>query len=110
MKKKLTQPAGNDLLQNIIEEVPVRIFWKDREGRYLGCNALFARDAGFSSAHELIGKNDFDMGWREQAEAYRSDDFAVMASGAAKLGFEEPQPPPRWPDHLVTYLQGAAAQ
>ncbi|TLS67258.1 PAS domain S-box protein [Mariprofundus erugo] len=94
MKKKFTQPAGHHLLQNIIEEVPIRIFWKDREGRYLGCNALFARDAGYSSAHELIGKNDFDMGWREQAEAYRSDDFAVMASGEPKLGFEEPQTTP----------------
>ncbi|PJA31352.1 MAG: hypothetical protein CO187_09855, partial [Zetaproteobacteria bacterium CG_4_9_14_3_um_filter_53_7] len=88
------QPPSPNLLQDIIEEVPIRIFWKDTEGRYLGCNTLFAIDAGLSRPDELIGKTDFDMGWNDQAEAYRADDFAVMASGESKLGFEEPQTTP----------------
>lgn len=84
----------NELLTNITESAPIRIFWKDLDGLYLGCNTLFARDAGFSRPQELIGKSDYDMGWRDQAELYRADDQAVMNSGEARLGFEEPQTTP----------------
>jgi diguanylate cyclase (GGDEF)-like protein/PAS domain S-box-containing protein len=80
-----------DLLQSVLEHAPVRVFWKDRELRYLGCNSLFAQDAGLAHPEELIGKNDFDTEWREQAELYRADDRLVMESGVAKLNFEEPQ-------------------
>ncbi|TLS77135.1 PAS domain S-box protein [Mariprofundus erugo] len=84
----------HELLTNIIESAPVRVFWKDYELRYLGCNHLFARDAGLSSPDELIGKTDFDMGWKDQAELYRADDRLVMETGAAKLAYEEPQTTP----------------
>jgi len=83
--------VSKDLLQSVIENAPIRVFWKDRELRYLGCNAVFARDAGMARAEELIGKSDFDMAWKDQAELYRADDRQVMASGIAKLGYEEPQ-------------------
>ena len=53
---------SRDLLQSIVENAPVRIFWKDRDLRFLGCNTLFAKDASFSSPDELIGKTDFDTG------------------------------------------------
>ena len=82
------------LLEGIVESVPTRIFWKDRESRYLGCNTLFAGDAGLTSSSELIGKTDFDMGWTDQAEAYRQDDRRVMEAGASKLNYEEPQTTP----------------
>lgn len=82
------------LLQNVIEAVPIRIFWKDRHSRYLGCNSPFAHDAGRSSPNELIGKTDFDMDWKAQAERYRSDDKQVIESGLAKLNYEEPQTTP----------------
>src|SRR3990167_2342920 len=79
-----------DLLQSVLENVPVHIFWKDRDSRYLGCNTQFAKDAGHSSPDELTGKTDFDMGWKDQAESYRADDQAVMESGIPKLNYEEP--------------------
>lgn len=83
------------LLQSVIEHAPVRIFWKDRDSRFLGCNVLFARDAGFERPEDLVGKTDFDLAWRDQAEGYRADDRAVMESGRAKLGYEELQDTPR---------------
>jgi PAS domain-containing protein len=82
------------LLQTIIETLPLRVFWKDRACRYLGCNTLFARDAGAASPADIIGKEDFQLGWHDQAELYRADDLAVMASGTAKPAFEEPQTTP----------------
>lgn len=83
-----------DLLQCIIEHAPVRVFWKDTHFRYLGCNSLFARDAGLTRPEELVGKSDFEMGWRDQAEVYRADDWAVMNSDKPKLMFDEPQTTP----------------
>jgi PAS domain S-box-containing protein/putative nucleotidyltransferase with HDIG domain len=80
-----------NLLKGIIESIPIRVFWKDRELNYLGCNSLFANDAGLTDPEALIGKSDFDMGWQEQAELYRDDDERVMLSGIPKLGYEEPQ-------------------
>jgi PAS domain S-box-containing protein/putative nucleotidyltransferase with HDIG domain len=83
-----------NLLKGIIESIPVRVFWTDRDLRYLGCNTLFARDAGLSSPDELIGKTNFDMGWTDQAEHYRQDDRRIMESGIPKLGYEERQTTP----------------
>lgn len=42
------------LLSDIIENLPIRVFWKDRDGRYLGCNSIFARDAGKKSPMKLL--------------------------------------------------------
>jgi PAS domain S-box-containing protein len=86
--------ASERLLRAIVENAPVRVFWKDTELRYLGCNTAFARDAGHSRPEDLIGKDDFQMGWHEQAELYRADDKRVMNSNTPKLGYEEPQTTP----------------
>jgi diguanylate cyclase (GGDEF)-like protein/PAS domain S-box-containing protein len=83
------------LLRSIIDHVPVRIFWKDRDLRYLGCNTLFAQDGGVNSSNEVIGKDDFQLAWAAQAAAYRADDQAVMDSGMAKLFFDEKQATPQ---------------
>ena len=88
------------MLQLVLDSIPVRVFWKDRDGVYLGCNQKLARDAGLETTEQIIGKNDFDLGWREQAALYRSDDRLVMESGRSKLNYEEPQTTPegkqRW--------------
>ena len=85
---------SKNMLQLIIESVPARVFWKDRDLRYMGCNTLFARDAGFSDPQQLLGKDDFSMGWKEQAELYRTDDRQVMESRRPKLNIPEPQTTP----------------
>lgn len=82
------------LFQGVLDTIPARIFWKDRNLVYLGCNRVFAQDAGFDSPEDVIGKTDYEMGWRDQAEAYRSDDQAVIDNGIPKIGYEEPQTTP----------------
>ena len=82
------------LLQLVVDTIPMRLFWKSTDLLYLGCNHLFAKDAGFTEPSELIGKDDFYMGWNEQSELYRKDDLEVIKSGKAKLNYEEPQTTP----------------
>ncbi len=84
------QRTSSALLNSIIENIPLQVFWKDRDIRYIGCNSPFARDAGYSAPEDLVGKDDFQMGWRKHAELYRADDRHVMDSDTPKLGFEEP--------------------
>ncbi|MFA5267457.1 MAG: PAS domain S-box protein [Methanoregula sp.] len=85
---------SRQILEGILNTIPVRVFWKDKELTYLGCNTAFAQDAGFGNPDEVIGKDDYAMVWQEQAELYRADDRAVIESGNAKLMIEEPQTTP----------------
>ena len=82
------------MLRLVLDSIPVRVFWKDRDSNYLGCNRSFALDSGLHSPAELIGKNDYDMGWKEQADLYRADDRLVIESGQPRLNYEEPQTTP----------------
>jgi PAS domain S-box-containing protein len=86
--------SSQQLLKGIINTIPVRVFWKDRNLNYLGCNSIFLKDAGLTDQNEIIGKDDFMLTWRNQAELYRSDDKEVIESGIAKLNIEEPQTSP----------------
>lgn len=86
--------TSHKLLKTIIDTAPIRVFWKDKELRYMGCNPAFARDAGEVSPQDMVGKDDFQLAWKEQAEYYRADDLRVMDSGAPQLFFEERQTTP----------------
>lgn len=86
---------SKNLLQTVIDNVPMRVFWKDLALNYLGCNPAFAKDAGLHSPRELIGKDDFQMSWAQEAELYRNDDLKIISSGNAKINFEEPQTTPQ---------------
>ncbi len=80
---------AQETLQTIIDNLPRAVFWKDSELRIQGCNRIFAAVAGMKSHREMIGKTDFDMPWKEHAEAYRADDLAVMKSKEARIDQEE---------------------
>lgn len=81
-----------ELLHNIIDTVPIRIFWKDINSKYLGANDLFVSDANLNSVDELIGKSDYELKWRDtEAKKYIEDDVKVIKSGESKLHIEETQ-------------------
>jgi PAS domain S-box-containing protein len=85
---------SNALLTAIIDTAPMRVFWKDLDLRYLGCNPAFASDAGKAGPADLVGRNDYDMAWAEQADLYRADDRKIIDSGIARIAYEEPQTTP----------------
>ena len=85
---------SRQMLHLVLDTIPVRVFWKDVDANYLGCNRPFVLDAGFQSPEEIIGRNDFEMVWAEQAQLYISDDLMVIETGRPKLGYEEPRTTP----------------
>ncbi|MDX9981601.1 MAG: PAS domain S-box protein, partial [Lentisphaeria bacterium] len=86
--------ASRRMLREVLDTIPVRVFWKDREGRIMGCNRQFARDAGMADPEDAVGLDDFSLAPREEAERYRADDREVMDRCEAKIGFEEPRTTP----------------
>src|ERR1039458_8747151 len=60
--------ASQQIIEGIINAIPVRVFRKDKNLVYLGCNTAFARDAGFADPKDIVGKDDDQMAWRDRAE------------------------------------------
>lgn len=79
------------VLKYVIANVPHAIFWKDRQGRFLGGNQNFLNDTNTLILENLIGKTDFDV-WsrREDAESFVRVDREVMERGTPMLDIEEP--------------------
>ncbi|HEY9704967.1 MAG TPA: ATP-binding protein, partial [Allocoleopsis sp.] len=82
---------SKQLLQMVFDTLPNRVFWKDKNFRYLGCNKLFAQDAGLNSPEEIINKDDFALSWKQSAHLYRADDQLVIETGLSKINFDEQQ-------------------
>jgi PAS domain S-box-containing protein len=82
---------SRQILLSVLDTIPVRVFWKDENLNYLGCNRPFAIDAGFSSPEEIIGKTDSDLVWKEHARNYRKADMQIIDSGIPKMQQEEPR-------------------
>jgi len=71
-------------LESVIESIAGNHWWKDVNGRYLGCNDAVARLLGFQSPSEIIGKTDYDLPWADVADHLIKHDTEVMRSGKAK--------------------------
>ena len=63
--------------QTMIDTIPSPIFYKDREGRYLGCNSSFESFIGLSKA-DIIGKSVYDIAPKDLADRYHEADAAVF--------------------------------
>jgi len=82
---------SQQMLQLVLDTIPQRVIWKDRDGRFLGANRAAALDAGLSDPKEMVGLTDHDMAWSGTADLYQADDREIMSSGRPKLDFVEPQ-------------------
>ncbi|MDA0867484.1 MAG: PAS domain S-box protein, partial [Cyanobacteria bacterium] len=82
--------ASQNLLQLVFDTLPQRVFWKDVNSRYLGCNRRFVQDTEIFTTDNIIGKVDQEL-WPSTAERYVADDRQVIESGIPKVNYEEPQ-------------------
>jgi len=65
-------------LQNIIDAVAVPLFYKDLQGRYMGCNRAFAEMLG-KSRDEIVGKSVYDVAPSDLAQVYHQADLDLIA-------------------------------
>ena len=64
----------------LLENLPQKIFLKDKNSVYVSCNENYAKDLKIK-AQEIVGKTDYDFYPKELAEKYRADDRRIMKSG-----------------------------
>jgi len=79
----MTLKASEAKYRTLIENLPQRIYLKDRDSVFLSCNANFSRDLKIKP-EEIIGKTDYDFFPKELAEGYRKEDSGVVESGKVR--------------------------
>jgi len=82
-ERKQTEGAlrqSENKYRTLLENLPQRIFLKDRNSVYLSCNENLAKDFKIRSG-EIAGKTDYDFFPKELAEKYRADDKRLVEFG-----------------------------
>lgn len=69
------------LWNELIHSDLLRIFWKDRNRRFVGASKAFLDYYGFSTVEEIVGKNDEDVGWHVHPDRYKNDEEQVLHEG-----------------------------
>src|SRR5579884_1691434 len=79
---------SQQMLQSILDNIPQRVFWKDRNGLYMGCNRAFANDAGLESSDDVAGRTDEQLPGFQQNPPYSADLQLAMEKGKAVVNSE----------------------
>ncbi|MGD9108178.1 MAG: PAS domain-containing protein, partial [Gammaproteobacteria bacterium] len=74
-----------DYLEGIIARMPGHVYWYNKDNVILGCNDLQAKDTGLKSRKEIIGKTNYDLTWKEQAEELNAINEEIMRTGGKSV-------------------------
>jgi len=91
--------------QTLIDTIPSPIFYKDTEGRYLGCNSSFESFIGRCKA-DIVGKTVYEISHKEFADIYRRADLELFK----KPGVQQYETSVQYADgsrHDVFFTKGA---
>lgn len=87
--------AEQAMFAGLADTIPDRIYFKDRQSRFLRVNNAMAIAAGFRDAAAAIGKTDYDIFSGEHASEAYADEKLLMETGKPLVGIEEKE---TWPD------------
>ena len=92
-----------DLLRTVIDNLPDKIYAKDKQGRFVLNNPTHARAFGLNSPEEMKGKTDFDFFPQELAAQFYLDEQRTIETGEPVINQEQfknnprdPASPKRW--------------
>lgn len=74
--------VSEDKYKLLVENLPLKIFLKDKDLNYITCNADYCSQLGTNSA-EIVGKTDYNFFPRETAEVYNKQEREVIETGKA---------------------------
>ncbi|AUI68022.1 ATP-binding protein [Beggiatoa leptomitoformis] len=72
-----------EFLRVVIDNIPQYLFWKDKQGKYLGCNQNFTIRSGFQESAQIVGLDDSAMPWKEQAHKTIDREKFVLVNDTA---------------------------
>jgi len=68
----------------LLSSIPTPVFYKDKEGRYLGCNRAFSEMMGVTS-EGIKGKTVHELWPSEQAKTYHDKDLELMGNPSRQI-------------------------
>lgn len=90
------------LIETLLDNIPMNVYFKDEESRFVMANLPTARKMGLSSVNQLVGKSDADFFSEEHASHARMVEKEIMASGG---GVEDLTEHEKWEDREDTWVK-----
>jgi len=103
-ERKRTEDAliqERHLLHSLMDNLPDRIYFKDRESRFTQINLSLANAFGLNHPSQAVGKTDFDFYSAEHAEMAYRDEQEIVTTGDPIVSKEEKE---TWPDGSVSWV------
>jgi len=91
-QQRLTEIAlahERDLLRTLLDNIPDRIYFKDRDSRFLMISRAMADDFGLDDSGGAVGKKDADFFSEEHARLALEDERAILETGQGIIGKTE---------------------
>lgn len=85
-RKKYEQELA--IYAQIVKNLPVHVWWKDKKYIYHGCNERVLKVLGLSSSDEFVGKTDHELWDNKIADELKKADEYVLKSGK-EINLEE---------------------
>ncbi|MCR5091224.1 MAG: EAL domain-containing protein [Bacilli bacterium] len=73
--------SSNDIMNSILISSDLSFFWKDKEGRFLGCTKAFLDRFGFKSQDDVIGKKEEELTWNITLKDHEEEESRVFKKG-----------------------------
>ena len=82
------------LMRLLIDNVPLNVYFKDRDSKFTLVNKSMATWNGFGSTDDVVGKSDHDLFREDHANEALRDERQIMESGDPILGYVEKETTP----------------
>jgi len=99
-------PDEGHLFRVLMETFSDRIYYKDRQSRFLHGSGNFLRFFGLTEVSQLRGKTDSDFFSPEHARKALADEQEIIRTGESRVDMEERE---TWPDGTVTWVSTSKA-
>jgi diguanylate cyclase (GGDEF)-like protein len=81
LEKRTEADEKARLWDELMQHMPMPVFWKDENRRYLGANRSFLNYFRLASENEIFGKTDEEMAWHTNNETWQYVEEQVLKSG-----------------------------
>jgi PAS domain S-box-containing protein len=75
---------NEELFRTLLNNAPLPIFYKNSNGKYVGCNGEFEKFSGLSES-QIIGKSVYEIAPKEIADRYSEADAELLKNGGSQV-------------------------